>query len=107
EKPEVIEHRMGGEPELAGDAHALGPRLHALELDPLARRVALDAIEALQKIEVPPGAPELSVGGGQQSDVLLLPDHGRDLPILDVIELAGGELPPLSLRASLLERRAA
>ena len=101
----MVHHGMAGEADLAGDAHALGPRLHALELDPLARGVALDARKALEEIEVPPRAPVLAVGHRGQADLLLLADESLDLAILDGAEVRGRDLAALVSGARVLEGR--
>ena len=71
---EMRDHGMAGEAELAGDARALGPRLHAGKGDALVHDIALDAVETPEEIEVPPRAAELAVGDGAQPHLLLLLD---------------------------------
>ena len=84
EEAEMLEVRMAGEIDLADDAHALGLGLDAGELDALAGRVELDAVEPLEEIELPPGAAELAVGRELEPDLLLLLDDLLDLAVLDL-----------------------
>ena len=92
EKLEMLDMRMAGESDLAGDAHALGLGLDAGELDALADRVHLDAVEALVEIELPPRAAELAVGRELEPDLLLLLDDLLDLAVLDLGKLRVGDL---------------
>ena len=50
----MLEHRVVGEADLAGDADALRLGLHALELDAVVELVDLDAVEHAEEIEMPP-----------------------------------------------------
>jgi hypothetical protein len=52
--------------------------------------VALGAVEAPEKIEVPPRAAELAVGDGLQADLLLLLDDPLDLAPASTMRDAGG-----------------
>ena len=92
---EMLDHRMAGEADLADDAGAFGARLHAGKRDALRHRVALDAVEPPEEIEVPPGAAELAVGDRLEADLLLLLDDALDLAVLDRLEL-GGVISPLA-----------
>ena len=83
---EVLEHRMAAEIDFVDDARAFRPRGHAGERDPGVHRVALDAGEAPQKIEVPPRAAELAVGDRVEADLFLLLDDLLDLAVLDRLE---------------------
>ena len=94
---------MAGEADLADDARALGPRLHALERDALIHHVMFGAVEPPEKIEMPPRAAELAVGDRLQPDVFLLLDDARDLAVLDRLELRG-RISPRSACARLFER---
>src|SRR6185369_5152 len=60
---EMLDMRMGGETDLADDAHAFGLGGDAGELDALADLIELNTVETLVEIELPPGAAELAVGG--------------------------------------------
>src|SRR5262249_8811192 len=77
------------------------------ELDALAGRIALHAVEPLVEIEMPPRAAELAVGGELEADLRLLRDDLLDLAILDLLELFGRDLALLMPGAGLLERRRA
>ena len=73
EKLEMLDLRVAGEIDLAGDLDRLGFGVDAVKLD---RRRAdpLDALQAPEKIEMPPGAAELAVGSELEADLLLLLD---------------------------------
>jgi hypothetical protein len=105
EEPEVLQHRMVGEAELAGDADALRLGLDALELDAVVELVDLDVVEHAEEIEMPPGAAKLAVARELEPDLLLLGDDVADLAILDLLELTRGDLAFLALGAGILERR--
>jgi hypothetical protein len=62
EKFEMLQHRMAGKADLAGDLDAFGLGLHAVKLDAALGRVGRDAIEAAEEIEMPPRAAKLAVG---------------------------------------------
>ncbi len=84
EKLEMLQHRVIGEAELARDADALHPALHAVKLDAVVERVALHAVEQAVEIEVPPRAAEFAVGGDLQPGLLLLLDDLLDLAVLEL-----------------------
>ena len=46
----------------------------------------LDAIEAVEKIEMPPGAAEFAVGRKLEANLFLLLDDLLDLGVLDLLE---------------------
>ncbi len=98
---------MAGEADLADDAHALGLGDDTGELDALADRIQLDAVETLIEIELPPGAAEFTVGGELQPDLLLLADGLVDLAVLDFGQLRVGDPALGVLGARFLERRGA
>ena len=99
----MLDHRMAGKAELAHRAHADRSRLDAGELDSLRQFELLGAIEAREKIEVPPRAAELAVGDRLQADVFLLADERGDLAVLDRFSASALILPPTQspARASL------
>ena len=103
----MLQHRVIGEADLAGDLDALHLGLHALELDAVVELVELDAVEHAEEIEMPPGAAEFAVGGELEADLLLLLDDLLDLAVLDLFELGRGDRALLALRARLLDRRGA
>ena len=100
----VLDHRMAGEADLAGDLHALGARLHRREGDAFAHHVALDAVEAPEEIEMPPRAAELAVGDGLQADVFLALDDALDLAVFDRLQVGGRDLALGALLARLAQR---
>ena len=107
EKLEMLQHRMTGETELAGDARRARPRLHALELNAVVELLDLDAVEHAVEIEMPPRAAEFAVGGDLQPDLLLLLDDLLDLAVFHLLELCRADLALFALGARVLERRGA
>ena len=95
---------MAGKAELAGDLDALVAGGDAGERDAGVHDVLLDAVEAPEEIEMPPGAAELAVGDRLQADLLLLLDDALDLAVLDRLERGGVDLALGALRARLLQR---
>src|SRR6185295_10958915 len=92
EEPEMLEVRMAREADLAHDAHAFRLGLDAGELDPLPGGIELGAVEALEEIELPPGAPEFAVGRELETDGFLLADDFLDLAVFDLLQLRGRDL---------------
>ena len=105
QEAEMLEHRMvRREVDLAGDLVALRPGRDAVELDAMRQRDLLDAVEAPEEIEVPPGAAILAVGRELEADLLLLAHDLLDLAVLDRLELARAELALLMPGAGGLDR---
>src|SRR6516162_9988984 len=102
---EMLDHRMAGKSELAGDAHPLVAGGDAGKCNAGIHDVAFDAVETPEKIEVPPGATELAVGDGLQPHLLLLLDHAVDLAVLERLELRRADLALRALLARRLQRR--
>src|SRR6516162_7776566 len=100
---EMLQHGMVRESELADDPQALRLGLYAAELNALLGFVELDAVEQAEKIEMPPRAAELAVGGKLESGLLLPGDDLLDLAILDRLELGGGDCSLLAPGACFLE----
>src|SRR5437588_12630803 len=98
---------VGRNIELADDAIALGPGLHAAELDAVVERDLLAAGEPPEEIEMPPGATIFAVGRKLKADLLLLADDFFDLAVLNLLELGGRNGALLALGARLLDRCAA
>ncbi len=88
----MLDHRMVGESDLAGDFDAFVARRHRGKGDAGVHDMALDAVEAPQEIEMPPRAAEFAVGDGLQANRLLLFDDVFDLAVLDRFELSGADL---------------
>ena len=63
DEAEILDVRMAGEADAAGDAHALGLGLDAVEDDAVTDLVELGAVEPFEEIELPPRAAKLAVGG--------------------------------------------
>ncbi len=101
----MLDHRMAGEADLAGDLHAFiarrAPRRNAM---PVSITWRLDAVEAPEEIEMPPGAAEFAVGDRLQADRFLLLDDALDLAVFDRLERGGVDLALGVLLARLLQR---
>ncbi len=80
---------------------------NSVELDAGGGLDRRDALEALEEIEMPPGAAELAVGGELQSDLFLLLDDPFDLAVLDRFESRGVDVAFGALGTRLLQRRGA
>jgi hypothetical protein len=63
-----------------------------------------DALEAGEEVDVPEGAAELAVGDRLQAGRLLQRDGRSDAPVFDLLQLLGGNLLVLMVRARLPER---
>src|SRR4029450_1111854 len=107
EEAEMREHGMAGKADPAGNLDPFRARRNAMELDAGVRGVGGHPVEALEEVEMPPGAAKLAVGGELDPDLLLLLDHLLDLAILDLLQLRGADLALLALRPRGLERRGA
>src|SRR4029079_13441153 len=84
---EMLDHRVRpGHAELARDLDAFVARIDAGEGDAGFHDMLLGAVEAPEKIEMPPRAAEFAVSDGVQADVLLLPDDALDLAVFDFLE---------------------
>jgi len=101
---EMIEHRVAGKADLAGDLEALVARGHGGEGDAAVHHVLLDAIEAPEEIEMPPGAAEFAVGDRLQADPFLFLDDALDLAVFDRLERGGVDLALGAPLARLFQR---
>src|SRR5262249_41131294 len=102
---EMLEHRVIGEPYLADDSHGLPPGLDAVEFADALGHEPLDAVEMLQKIEMPPRSAIFAVGRELEPNLLLLARDLLDLAILDLAQGGRGNLAALTLGACPFERR--
>src|SRR5262245_7784291 len=107
EEAEMREHGMAGKADPAGDLDPFRTGRNAVELDAMVGGVGRHPVEALEEIEVPPGAPELAAGGELEADLLLLLDDLLDLAVLDLLQLRRADLALLAFRPRVLERRRA
>src|SRR5262245_39897378 len=102
----MLDHRMAVEAELAGHVQYFRLGMRALERDTPGARLAPcagDALQLLEKIEMPEGAAELAIGHGLQADLLLLADDAADFLIFDGAKVLRGNLPGLALGPCLLQ----
>src|SRR6185312_14122812 len=81
--------------------------IDALEPDLALAEIGLDTIEPAEEVIVPERTPEFTVGDGLEANIFLLPDDGRDFPVLDRLQRVGRNLAVLVLYASLFQRRSA
>jgi len=100
----MLDHRVAGEADFAGDLQPFGARRHAGEADAALHHVALDAIQPPEEIEVPPRAAEFAVGDRPEADVFLLADDAFDLAVFDRRQIGRRHLAPGALRARLAQR---
>jgi hypothetical protein len=107
EELEVLQHRVAGKPDLAGDVRRARPRLHALKLDAVIELPDHDSVESVIEIEMPPGAAEFTVGRDLEPDLFLLLDNFLDLAIFDLRELRRADLALFAFRARFLQWRGA
>src|SRR5262249_17480800 len=104
---EMLDHRMAGKSQLAGDANSLVAGGDPGKGNSGVHDVALDAVETPEEVEVPPGAAELAGGHGLQPDLLLLLDRPLDLAVLHCLAIGSAALAFRALFARLLHRRRA
>src|ERR1700692_2722164 len=102
---EMLDHRMAGEADLAGDLGAFVARPRRGEGDAGLHDGLLDAVEAPEKIEMPPGAAEFAVGDRLQAGRLLLPDDVLDLAVFHRFQLIRRELALGAALARLFQCR--
>ncbi len=100
----MLDHRMAGKADRAGDLHAFIARRDGGKGDAGIHDVALDAVEAPEKIEMPPRAAEFAVGDRLQAGRFLLADDGLDLAIFDRLERCGIDLALGVTLARLFQR---
>src|SRR5262249_940548 len=102
---EMLDHGMAGEADLAGDLDAVVARGHAGKGDTGLHCIAFDAVEAPEKIEMPPRAAEFAVGDRLQPDAFLFFDGVLDLAVLNRFELIGADFAFGAPLARRLDRR--
>jgi hypothetical protein len=104
EEFEMLDHRVAGKAELAVDLQRVSLGGHPVKLDALVRDVERYAVEAAEKIEMPPRAAEFAIRGELQADLLLFSDRLFDLAVFDRAQCLGRDLVTLTLRARLFQR---
>src|SRR5512135_1694431 len=100
---EMLDHRVAGKAELAGDLEAFIARRHGSKGDTGVHHMLLDAVEAPEKIEMPPGAAEFAVGDRLQANLFLLLDDAANLAVLDFFQLLRRDLALGALFARLFQ----
>ncbi len=83
EKTKIADVRVRREIDAADGAYALGLGFHAVKDDALINLIKLDAVQALEEVELIPGAAKLAVGRKFQPDFFLLSDRPFDLAVFD------------------------
>src|ERR1700688_395478 len=101
---EMLDHRMAGKSELAGDLNALVAGGDAGKGDATFHHMLFDAVEAPEKVEMPPRAAEFAVGDRLQANFFLFLDDALDLTVLDRLEVGRTDFALSALLARLLER---
>ena len=92
QESEVVEHRVAGEADLAGDAQPLGLGLDSsLEGDAVIGAERFHSVEPFEKIEMPHGAAEFPICRAAQSGLRLSGDDALDRGILSGAQLGGGD----------------
>ena len=88
----MLEHRMAGKADLAGDPHAFVAGGDGGKGDAGLHDVAFDTVEPPEEIEMPPRAPELAVADRLQPGRFLPADDVFDFAVLDGRELGFRDL---------------
>src|ERR1700730_8758515 len=102
---EMLDHRMAGEADLAGDLGAFVARPRRGKRDAGLHDGLLDTVEAPEEIEVPPRAAEFAVGDRLQAGRLLLPDDVLDLAVFPRSQLIRRDLALGAALARRFQRR--
>src|SRR5579864_1599360 len=102
---EMLDHRMAGEADFAGDLGAFVARPRAGKRDAGLHDGLLDAVEAPEEIEMPPRAAEFAVGDRLQAGRFLLPDGVLDLAVLHCFQLVRRDLALGAALARRFQRR--
>src|SRR3984957_1534879 len=102
---EMLDHRMAGKADLAGDLGAFVARPRRGEGDAGLHDGLLDAVETPEEIEVPPGTAEFTVGDRLQAGRFLLLDDVLDLAIFHRFQLVRRDLALGVALARLFQRR--
>ena len=101
----MLDHRMAGEADLAGDLGAFVARPRGGEGDAGLHDGLLDAVEAPEEIEMPPGAAEFAVGDRLQAGIFLLLDDVLDLAVFHRFQFVCRDLALGAALARLFQRR--
>ncbi len=88
----MLEHRMAGKAELAGDAHAFIAGDDRSKSDAGVHDVPFDAVEPPEEVEMPPRAAEFAVADRLQAERFLLGNDALDLPVFNIAERGRGDL---------------
>ncbi len=103
---ERLDHHRVRTPDLAGDVEDRHRLVGAVERGRPGIDHRLDALEALEEIDVPPITPKLAVGDRGQAHRLLLRYRVADAAVLDVAQRLAADLARLRGGTGPLQARA-
>src|SRR6478752_5992772 len=104
----MFEHRVAGESaKLARDTQHHWLRIDALKLDLAFAEIGFDPRESPEKIVVPEGAAEFTVGDRPKAGIFLSADDCRDRAVFSLFKFGRRDLVFLALRARFFQRRCA
>src|SRR5215212_6991837 len=84
---EMLDHRVWlRHAKLTGHLDAFVPRVYRGKLHAGVHDVLFGAVEAPEKVEMPPRAAELAVGDRLKADIFLPLDDALDLVVLDLLQ---------------------
>src|SRR5690242_11809523 len=94
---------MPRQAQFAAHLDGVAARGDALELDSFSQFRPFGAVEAGEEIEIPPRAPEFSVGDGFEPDLFLFADRALDFGVFDLLEIVGADFAFRASGACLLQ----
>src|SRR5262249_23510764 len=103
DEAKMIEHGVSGKTDLALHAQQHGLRLRSLKLDLALADVGFNAFQLFEKVDLPEGAPELTVGDRPQPDLLLLANDRLNLTVFDRSECRSVNLAALVTDAGIFQ----
>ena len=101
----MVDLRMAGKIDLAGDLDTFVLRLHAVELDSGRGCDRLDSFKPSEEIEMPPGTAEFTIRGKFESNLLLLFDDFFDFTVFNRFQHRSIDFALGSFRSRFLQRR--
>ncbi|MNT30142.1 hypothetical protein D3C72_1659210 [compost metagenome] len=95
---------MAAAAQFTGHAYAVGLGLHAVKLDALIRIVALNALQPIEEVEMPPRAAELTVSHHMQATGALLLNNVANRVIFNISQRAGIDFTAGKFESRLFDR---
>ncbi|MNE25898.1 hypothetical protein D3C80_1192420 [compost metagenome] len=95
---------MVAEAQFTGHAHAVCFGLHAVKLDALIRIVALNALQPIEEVEMPPRTAELTVSHHMQATGALLLNNVANRVIFNISQRAGIDFTAGKFESRLFDR---